>query len=266
MRSLNRNLIFILILGLGLVIVILGGLIPALANQQPRPFSQTASVKIGGPNNLEIRPLLGVNCGPLPAGRDPNNAELTRPYQEIGVTLVRTHDYYGPLDTALMYPDRTKNPADPSSYNFSASDRTWKAIVEGGFKPYFRLGDSWNNSRPPANPFERENWVKAALEVLNHYRRGKWSGFQTKFRYVEIWNEPDHQQFWPKPHTPRDYFQLYHEAAVAIKKEFPDIQVGGPAITHVYKIDDACDKLQLSTLDTPEFEMSAYGVYFLIFK
>jgi hypothetical protein len=77
----------------------------------------------------------------------------------------------------------------------------------------------------------RRATAPAAIEVLKHYRTGKWNGFSTRFRYVEIWNEPDNKKFWPRPRTPLDYFQLYHEAAVAIKQQFPELKVGGPAVT-----------------------------------
>jgi len=189
------------------------------------------TVTIGGVIDEAIRPLLGVNVGPAPAGEDADNADLTQAYHQIGVTLVRTHDFYGPLDMAVMYPDRMHEPTSPQSYDFRASDAMWRVIVEGGFEPYFRLGDSWNNARPPANAQERANWVRAAVEVIRHYREGQWDGFTTPFRYVEIWNEPDNQQFWPRPHNPQEYFQLYVETAQALKQAFPDLQVGGPGIT-----------------------------------
>jgi hypothetical protein len=232
-----RLTLFISIIAVVLVLSGIGCNVPTVPSQQSAspPVIETAStdltITIGSLNNLVIEPLLGVNIGPIPSGTDPRNADLTTAYKEIGVTLIRTHDYYGALDMSLLYPDRTKDPSDPRSYNFASSDETWKAIIDGGFEPYFRLGDSWNDAKPPANALERSNWVKAAIEVLRHYRTGRWNGFNTSFRYVEIWNEPDNQQFWSKPHTPLEYFQLYHEAAVAIKQQFPGVMVGGPAVT-----------------------------------
>ena len=189
------------------------------------------NLTIGPATGAVIRPLLGVNIGPIPAGNDPANADLTAAYQGIGVNLIRTHDYYNALDMSVMYPDRTADPLLAQSYDFSRSDQVWRSITTGGFEPYFRLGDSYNNSTPPANALERANWVKASLEVLRHYRAGRWNGFNTPFRYFEIWNEPDNAQFWPRPHTPVEYFQLYCDTALTIKNEFPDLKVGGPGVT-----------------------------------
>ena len=206
---------------------------PAATTTPAATGQADAAVTIGATTGGTIRPLLGVNTGPLPAGTDPGNADLTTQYKQYGVNLVRTHDYYGPLDMSVMYPDRTRDPAAASSYDFSSSDSAWKSITEGGFEPYFRLGDSWNDAKPPANALERSNWVRAGIEVLRHYRTGKWGGFTTGFRYVEVWNEPDFQQFWPKPRTPLDYFQLYTEAAIAIRQQFPGLRIGGPGVTQM---------------------------------
>ncbi len=197
----------------------------------PSPVRSDVVITLGGTKGTTINPLLGVNIGPAPAGTDPNNADLTNAYRQIGVNLIRTHDFYGPLDMAVMYPDRTRDPANPQSYDWRASDAMWRAIVSGGFEPYFRLGDSWNNARPPANAQERANWVRAAVEVVRHYRQAQWGGFTTLFRYLEIWNEPDNLQFWQKPRTAQEYFQLYVETARALKQTFPDLLVGGPGLT-----------------------------------
>ncbi len=196
----------------------------------PTPGRPDVIIQVGEKSSGTIRPLLGVNIGPAPAGK-PGNADLTDAYRQIGVTLIRTHDFYGPLDMAVMYPNRLQDPAEQRSYDFRTSDAMWRAIVQGGFEPYLRLGDSWNNARPPANAQELANWARAAVEVVRHYRQGKWNGFTTAFRYVEIWNEPDLAQFWPRPHTPREYFQLYVETARALKQAFPDLRIGGPGLT-----------------------------------
>lgn len=184
-----------------------------------------------GPTGKTIQPLLGVNIGPAPTGRVRENADLTEAYRQCGVNMVRTHDFGGPLDMSVMYPDRTRDPGDPRSYDFYASDQTWKTIVDGGFEPYLRIGDSFRNVRPPRNKMEMENWARAAVEVVSHYREGKWNGFRTPFRFVEIWNEPDNPHFWPKPHTQEEYFELYAETARAIKNRFPGLSVGGPGFS-----------------------------------
>ncbi len=184
------------------------------------------------PSEEPIRPLLGVGGGPLPAGRDPAHPDLTAQYHTIGVTMIRTHDLGGPLDMSVMYPDQDADPHDPASYDFSASDLVFAAIVEGGFEPYLRLGDSMGTapgmpaleSRAPTNP---SNWVQAAVEVVRHYD-GLSRQAGVPLRYVEIWNEPNFKQFWDA--TPREFYDLFAQTASALKAEFPHLMVGGPGL------------------------------------
>ena len=74
--------------------------------------------------------------------------------------------------------------------------------------------------------------VRRRLQVVRHYREGAMSGFTTSnLKYVEIWNEPDNQTFWPSPFTSADYFKLYTETAALLKTSIPSLLVGGPAVT-----------------------------------
>lgn len=176
-----------------------------------------------------IRPLLGVNLGPMAQG-DAGNADLTEAYTSLGVTQIRTHDYYGPLDMATLYPDQSADPLDPASYDFAASDAFFKQILAGGFEPYLRLGDSYNATAgfptaSPRAPTNLRNWVSAAVEVVRHYRELA----NGRLRYVEIWNEPDNTQFWDGDR--RSFHQLFTDTASALKNEFPDLKIGGPGLT-----------------------------------
>lgn len=175
-----------------------------------------------------IRPLLGVNIGPIPAGQA--TADLTAAYHEQGIPSIRTHDYYGPLDMATLYPDQDADPRSASSYDFAASDAVFAKILAGSFEPYLRLGDSYNAGigYPPAiprRPTNPANWVKAAVEVVRHYDdAARWAG--RPLRHVEIWNEPDNGWFWDGTHA--EFFDLFVKAAAALKEAFPHLSVGGP--------------------------------------
>lgn len=204
---------------------------PATAVASPTAAAQADVTLTLGEVTGDIRPLLGVNVGPLAAG-EPGNADLTMLYQAIGVSAIRTHDYYGPLDMATMYPDQNADPADPTSYDFTASDRLFRAIIENGFEPYLRLGDSWNNGSgfPPADPRQPTNplnWTRAAVEVVRHYNDPTLWG-DHRLRYVEVWNEPNHQQFWDG--NAIDFYSLFADTVVELKTAFPDLRVGGPGL------------------------------------
>ncbi len=203
-----------------------GWLLLAVAGAGAAPVTVTIGERVG-----TIHRLLGVNIGPLPAG-EPGNADLTAAYQRTGITQVRTHDFYGPLDMATLYPDQSADPRRPESYHFRESDRVWQAILNGGFEPYLRLGDSYHNSpgypkADPRHPRNEDNFVQATVEVVRHYTDERRWG-PTKVRYVEFWNEPD-GMFWDG--TPASFHRLYVKAAKALKAAFPTLQIGGPGLT-----------------------------------
>jgi xylan 1,4-beta-xylosidase len=190
----------------------------------------------------DVKPLISANVGPMPY--DTQGLPVLSAYKALGIGMIRTHDFYGPLDMPTMYPDFTKDPQLQSSYNFTgpvgkslgdkyswSSDQVFSSIVAAGYEPYFRIGDSWSNVKPPANDSQRTNWANAAVEVLRHYREGKWNGYTSSFRYVEIGNEPNYEQFWPAPYTKEDFFKLFEVTAKALRAAFPTLRIGGPAVT-----------------------------------
>ncbi len=182
-------------------------------------------VSIGESNSKNIAPLMGINVGPVPAGDDPDNADLTFEYQQLGINYIRNHDYYGPLDMVEMYPDTSADPTLASSYHFTESDSVYQAILEADAEPYFRLGNSYNNSTVPENI---KNWVQASVEVIRHYRQlaidnGK------QLHYVEIWNEPDNTKFWQD--DIETFYALFAKTYRALKTAFPDLAIGGSGFT-----------------------------------
>jgi hypothetical protein len=170
-----------------------------------------------------VRPLLGVNAGPLPSG-ELGNPAVSAQYTDIGVNAVRTHDFTGPVDMYVMYPDTSADPSLESSYDFTESDTVMAAIHGNGHKIYFRLGNSYDRgTTPPANI---PNWIEAAKNVIRHYTQGKWGGFYYPIHYVEIWNEPQNTHFWTGTGT--EFLQFFEEVAKALKAEFPELKIGGP--------------------------------------
>lgn len=188
-----------------------------------------------GSSGKALTPLLSINAGPTPPANS-GALDQTAIYQRLGVKMVRTHDFSGPFDMAYMYPDRSKDPTQQSSFNFTtpagpsplSSDDVYQSIVNAGFGLYLRIGDSAGEAKTPSDS-ERSNWAKAAVQVLKHYAKGQWSGFNGDIQYVEIGNEPDSSMFWSG--TATQFYQLYVETAKAIRAEFPTIKIGGPGIT-----------------------------------
>jgi DNA/RNA-binding domain of Phe-tRNA-synthetase-like protein len=148
-----------------------------------------ATLVVGGITGRTIRPLLGVNVGPIPAGNDPNNANLTNAYRHIGVTLIRTHDFYGPLDMAKMYPSINIGIAVIKGVNIKKTDPELKKVL-GEFiatqselsnetissykevqvyrKLYKEMGLDWHSKRPSPEALLRRIAQKKELYEINN--------------------------------------------------------------------------------------------------
>jgi xylan 1,4-beta-xylosidase len=204
------------------------------AVRQPMHLRET-HIRISIGNTLgAMKPLLGINAGPAPSGES-GNVDLTAQYRWAGVQEVRTQDFYGPLDLSVMYPNLAADPDAKGSYDFVSSDNAFASIVNAGIEPYLRLGDSYSNVRVPATGQELENYGRAGVKVVQHYRQGAISGFKTRFRYVEIGNEPDNRHFWPARYE--DFFPFFVNVFKKLKQSMPDLKVGGPGfVVSSYKI------------------------------
>lgn len=193
-----------------------------------------AEITLGEHSGKRIKDLMGVNAGPVSTTDATRSLDVTTGYREIGVNLIRTNDYYGALDMCIMYPDQSADPFNPASYNFTESDRVFRAIIEEGFIPYLRLGNSWGPTDDYTPPFPRipenfENWALASVEVVRHYTDTLLWGSDIKLRYVEIWNEPNSQAFWSG--TTEGFCRLYAMTATLLRNEFPNLRIGGPGFS-----------------------------------
>ena len=191
-------------------------------------LSADFSVHIG-----RIRPLHGINKGPLAPG---GIFELIREQKALGIPFTRLHDCGWPnpyvVDHHAVFPNPNADPALPESYDFRLTDEYLSAVRQTGSEPIYRLGESIEHTtvkryvHPPA---DMEKWAAVCLGIIRHYNEGWAHGFHHHIRYWEIWNEPENRPtMWSG--TDDDYLRLYRTAATAIKKEFPALKVGGPAL------------------------------------
>ncbi len=180
-----------------------------------------------------IRPLHGLNKGPLVPG---GLFDVVREHRELGVPFTRLHDCGWPnpyvVDHHAVFPNPEADPARPESYDFRLTDEYLAAVRRTGAEPIYRLGESIEHTtvkrhvHPPADP---DKWAAVCLGIIRHYNEGWANGFHYGIRHWEIWNEPENRPaMWTG--TDEDYLRLYRTAARAIKREFPALKVGGPAL------------------------------------
>lgn len=186
--------------------------------------------------NGVVRPLHGVNLGPLCYR---GTVDLSEYHRELGIPLVRLHDVVWvnaeAVDIHTVFPDFRDDPSQAGNYRFEPTDDYLQAIVNTGSGILYRLGESIEHTprkyfvHPPADD---QKWAAICLGIIRHYNRGWANGYHHNIRYWEIWNEPDvRPAMWTG--NERQYFQLYEAAAKAIKAEFPEVKVGGPALGHI---------------------------------
>ncbi len=180
-----------------------------------------------------IRPLHGLNKGPLVPG---GLFDVVREHRELGVPFARLHDCGWPnpyvVDHHAVFANPNADPTRPESYDFRLTDEYLAAVRRTGAEPIYRLGESIEHTtvkrhvHPPADP---DKWAAVCLGIIRHYNEGWADGFHYGIRHWEIWNEPENRPaMWTG--TDEDYLRLYRTAARAIKREFPSLKVGGPAL------------------------------------
>ena len=63
-----------------------------------------------------------------------------------------------------------------------------------------------------------------------HYNEGWADGFNYGIEYWQIWNEHDHSATCCWTGTPEQFYDFYETAYRHLKKKFPHLQIGGPAL------------------------------------
>lgn len=182
-----------------------------------------------------IKPLHGVNNGPVTYGA---LVDVSDYYRKAGIPLVRLHDPNWPhpreVDVHIVFPDFDRDPDDPDSYDFSRTDEYLRTVLDTGAKIVYRLGESIEHTEKKYHthpPGDYDKWVRVCINIIRHYNEGWANGYRHNIEYWEIWNEPDiGAKMWTG--SREEYYRLYETAAPAIKKAFPHLKVGGPAIAH----------------------------------
>lgn len=180
-----------------------------------------------------FRALHGINKGPMVPG---GMLDLSQAHKALGIPFTRLHDCGWPnpyvVDHHAVFPDPKADPALPESYDFRLTDEYIDAVRKTGAEPIYRLGESIEHTtvkRYVHPPVDMEKWARVCLGIIRHYNEGWANGFHHNIRYWEIWNEPENRPaMWSG--TDDDYLRLYRTAALAIKTQFPNLKVGGPAL------------------------------------
>lgn len=200
-------------------------------------------------NTGKMKPMHAVNNGPVYKFTVDQRITNIDAFREAEIPYARTHDAafyasYGgehTVDMLAIFPDFDKDVNDPASYDFTLTDEYLKVMVFAGVKPFYRLGskiEHWPKKYGTLPPKDNQKWAEICEHIIRHYTEGWADGFNYDIEYWEIWNEPDgapddadyvDKKCWGG--TMREFFELYRVAATHLKKCFPHLKIGGPALT-----------------------------------
>ncbi len=165
---------------------------------------------------------------------------------QAGIPYGRTHDAslypsYGlehTVDVANIFRNFDADPTDPASYDFTCTDHYMDMMAEAGVKPFYRLGHRIEHEVKKYGtlpPKDFAKWAVICEHIIRHCNEGWADGAHRDIEYWEIWNEPDldpddstNKRTWGG--TKAQFFEFYHIAATHLKKCFPHLKIGGPAI------------------------------------
>lgn len=121
-------------------------------------------------------------------------------------------------------------------YSFANVDRSFDAIIALGMQPVVELsfmpGELASGTRTIFHyggrvdpPRDFRQWG-ALISALGAHLVARYGIDEVRTWYFEVWNEPN-LDFWTG--TQAQYFELYRQAAVALKAVDARVRVGGPA-------------------------------------
>ena len=180
-----------------------------------------------------IKPMNGVGGGPVNGDFDYDTTEY---YKAAAIPFGRTHDIERPygsgeyVDIHCIFPNFDADVNDPDNYNFVLTDVYLEAMCNAGTKPFYRLGTTIEQQPPVKRyvfpPKDYRKWGEICSHIIAHYNKGWANGFTMGIEYWEIWNEPElTRACWNS--SDEEFIHFYETAASVIKRDHPDIKIGG---------------------------------------
>ena len=195
------------------------------------------TVKIDFSETLgKIKDMNSVNNGP----DGEFDVGSYKAYADARIPLARLHDsafnWHHTVDIICVFPDFDADENDPASYDFTLTDEYLDTIEKTGTKIFYRLGNSIeaeSKKYGSVPPKDFHKWARICEHIVRHENEGWANGYHRGIEYWEIWNEPDlvSKSCWTG--TTAEFIELFDIAINHLKKCFPDLKFGGPALTHV---------------------------------
>ncbi len=193
----------------------------------------------------KMKPMHAVNNAPVRARRTQCRGNFDT-FKALKIPYARTHDaslseIYGSqhvMDVHCIFTDFSRDPDDPSAYDFINTDLYVTTCFDADCEIYYRLGTSiehWPGKYGSIKPSDPLKWAKICEHIIMHYTEGWADGYHYPIKYWEIWNEADldaddalDKRNWSG--TAEEFFEFFKIAFLYLRKRFPNIKLGGPAL------------------------------------
>ncbi len=234
MPAINRA-----ILNLSVPILLAALSLPAAAPAQAPPQTLAEAVEIDA--NAATHPLPHFWEKMFGSGRailslrDDYRRDLRDVKRITGFEYIRFHAIFHD-EVGLYDEDANGKPI----YNFSYVDQIYDGLLADKVRPFVELSfmpkkltsdpnalHAFWYKQNVAPPKDWDKWGQL-VETFTRHMVERYGIEEVSQWYFEVWNEPN-LDFWvgnPKEST---YYQLYDQAALAIKRVSPRLRVGGPA-------------------------------------
>ena len=199
-----------------------------------------------GKNKGRMKPMHAVNNGPVYKFNADQRITNIEYFREAGIPYARNHDAsfysaYGgehTVDVHAIFPDFGADPYDEKSYDFACTDEYLRVLDFAGVKTFYRFGSKIEHGVKKYGtlpPPDFNKWAVICEHIIRHYNCGWANGFNYGLEYWEIWNEPDldandpnNKRTWGG--SKEQFFDLYEISSKHLKKCFPELKIGGPAL------------------------------------
>ncbi len=206
---------------------LLSGIISCSNKEEPKLINLQLAGKIIPKNSSEIESSpFGIQAGTL-------TDSLVARAAEIGVKWTRL---------GASWPAIEK---EKGIYNWEETDQAFDVALKNGITPFVTLGGGnkiYSKLTTYDNPADAEIYGykpeppikdRVAMEAYLTYVRATVERYKDKIDYWEVWNEPNHRNYWGSEPDGKEYGKLLFETARLIKEIDPDCKVIGGSMAGI---------------------------------
>ena len=188
------------------------------------------------PAKKPMRDILGINNTPRLTTKAIQQHDKAL-FDALHFSHIRFHDAANEnpnqqlIDIHRIFPFFHLDENDPENYFFGQTDDYLSLIADSAAQIDFKLGETIDHSgfaRLIGVPEDVEKWARICRNIIGHYKNGEMNGMHLNITRVTVWEEPDNKDLFSG--TVEDYSAMFCAVYKLLKRDFPDIRVGGPTI------------------------------------